>query len=551
MLYCPGKNWLKLMPRFSFNKKILKYFLIFIPPLLYVLFAYTFSQVRGPFYLGSNIDPTYAYLFNSLSVSQGLPVGHIDHPGTPIQSLGALVINFITFINRQPNTIYEVLKNPEFFLNSIYIVIVVVNFISLLGLGLISYRLTKKLWITLLLEITPFFSINILAGNLMVMPEPILLTASLLLILSLTILFFSDKHLKLILLLSISAIGLGIASKIIFFPLLFIPLFSLPTVRAKICFILGSAFSFYLFTIPIVPFYSDLFAWIKALFLHSGRHGQGETAIINTSTYFANILDIFKSEPIFSVILFIAIIILIFVFLVLINSNSPVSKKNAQKKQMAVLFSLIFAQIFQVLLVSKHPGSQYLVPALCLSSFTLVITISSLPGLFPFFPVLKNIKLLLLVMYFAFILVIYQILQIGDLYFRIEKNNSEIISINKIVEEKYSKDIVISYFRSSSKFYAMRFGNTFARDAYTSYLTNIYPDVYFWDIWNARFSDWSSRIVNIDEIIKKQDGKKIIFHGTSFSRGYADTPNYKPKLLMEDLINGNEETVYQVITGNP
>lgn len=524
------------------NKKTIQYLIICIPPFFYLSIISFFSKIRGPFYLGSNSDPSYAYLFNALSVSQGLPVGHLDHPGTPVQSLGAIVINFINFINDKPDVITEVLKNPEYFLNSIFIVIIMINTTLLLVVGIISFHLTKKLWVSLLLGFTPFFSIVILAGNLLVMPEHILLTASLILVISLLILFFTNKHLKLILFLSIVALGLGIASKIIFAPLLFIPLISIPFTKAKIAFILGCSFLFYLFTIPIVPFYSDLYAWTKALLFHSGIHGQGENAIINSSTYFTNIIGSLSGEPIYSIILLIAIIALIIA--IVVRSDVP-------KKQIAILSSLIIAQILQVLLVAKHPGGMYLTSALCLSPITLIFTIFILSKTLLQFSFFKNAKLLPIIICLFFIAILYQSLQIHKLYFGIKKGNSEIISINKILEEKYSQEVVISYFRSSSRFYAMRFGNTFARDAYSAYLSNLYPNIYFWDIWNARFSDWSSRIVSIDEIIQKKGDRKIIFYGTSFDKHYADYPNYKPKLLLEDLINGKEETIYQVLLKIP
>ena len=112
---------------FKIDKGILRYLPVFIPPFFYLFIIFIFSKIRGPFSLGSNSDPSYAYLFNALSVSQGLPVGHLDHPGTPVQSLGAIVINSINFINHKPDVISEVLKNPEYFLNSIFIVIIIIN----------------------------------------------------------------------------------------------------------------------------------------------------------------------------------------------------------------------------------------------------------------------------------------------------------------------------------------------------------------------------------------------------------------------------------------
>ena len=40
---------------------------------------------RGPSYLWFNMDPSYAYLLNSLRVAEGHSPTHTDHPGTPVQ----------------------------------------------------------------------------------------------------------------------------------------------------------------------------------------------------------------------------------------------------------------------------------------------------------------------------------------------------------------------------------------------------------------------------------------------------------------------------------
>src|SRR5436190_476129 len=47
---------------------------------------------RGPSYLWFNMDPSYAYLLNSLRVAEGHSPTHTDHPGTPVQVAGAGVI---------------------------------------------------------------------------------------------------------------------------------------------------------------------------------------------------------------------------------------------------------------------------------------------------------------------------------------------------------------------------------------------------------------------------------------------------------------------------
>jgi hypothetical protein len=46
----------------------------------------------GPYYGKSRLDPNYQYLLNGLAVLKGQVPGHTDHPGTPVQELGAVAI---------------------------------------------------------------------------------------------------------------------------------------------------------------------------------------------------------------------------------------------------------------------------------------------------------------------------------------------------------------------------------------------------------------------------------------------------------------------------
>ncbi|NLG19040.1 MAG: hypothetical protein GX556_17085 [Fibrobacter sp.] len=51
-----------------------------------------FKIAAGPFWLGQNSDPDYQYLLNSLNIAQGKGVGHTDHPRTPVQISGAILL---------------------------------------------------------------------------------------------------------------------------------------------------------------------------------------------------------------------------------------------------------------------------------------------------------------------------------------------------------------------------------------------------------------------------------------------------------------------------
>jgi len=49
-------------------------------------------NANGPYWLSENLDPTYAYLLNSLDVANLHRPVHTDHPGTPIQVISGGVI---------------------------------------------------------------------------------------------------------------------------------------------------------------------------------------------------------------------------------------------------------------------------------------------------------------------------------------------------------------------------------------------------------------------------------------------------------------------------
>src|SRR5688572_28745365 len=62
-----------------------------IPVCLFLL-SLALRDLRGPYHLASHSDPDYPYLFNSLSIlHQQAPIIS-EHPGTPVQMLGALAI---------------------------------------------------------------------------------------------------------------------------------------------------------------------------------------------------------------------------------------------------------------------------------------------------------------------------------------------------------------------------------------------------------------------------------------------------------------------------
>ena len=90
---------------------------LFFIILVSIFIIIQFKIAAGPFWLSQNSDPDYQYLLNSLNIAQGKGVGHTDHPGTPVQISGAILLKLSAptapVISLQEN----VLRYPEKYLN--------------------------------------------------------------------------------------------------------------------------------------------------------------------------------------------------------------------------------------------------------------------------------------------------------------------------------------------------------------------------------------------------------------------------------------------------
>jgi hypothetical protein len=73
------------------------------------------------------IDPNYAYLINALKILNLTTLGHVDHPGTSVQWLGALVLKVSYLTTSSAHIIETVLANPETHIQRITLVIVWLN----------------------------------------------------------------------------------------------------------------------------------------------------------------------------------------------------------------------------------------------------------------------------------------------------------------------------------------------------------------------------------------------------------------------------------------
>jgi signal peptidase I len=490
-------------------------------PVLLVITAVCLNHARGPYWLRVNLDPDYVYLLNASNLAHLQKPGHIDHPGTTVQVLGAITLRVFHFFDfsSKDDLKTDVLKRPEYYLNAINTVMVALNAIVLFILGFVTYKLTRNTWLSLWLQAAPFFSNVILGPGLSrVTPEPLLFFACLLLILILVIFLHTQaqispgtrKGYKTFVLMFSLVIGFGIAGKITFLPLAVIPILALPRLKNKIFYFFAAILSFIFFTLPIIGQYGRFFSWVSRLLTHKGRYGTGEKIMLPFPKYIKNIIKLITGNPFFSVILCISLVILILAFII-----PRMRKLSLPHPAFKLLTAVTLSQIFCLLMVARHAGHHYLLPGLCLSGITLFLIFSYLKNLLPAFKIdLNYLK-------FSFILFIISVFIFINPYVNLKKMiltksrlKNKSLAIYQEVATTYKDHAKIYYRFSSSPHYALWFGNILSSNFHADVLGSLYKDVYFFNTIKNNFYGYDDSLPILFGRIQGKYGDKIVFQGS-------------------------------------
>jgi len=195
-------------------------FILSLLPLVLVSTAILLRYASGPYWISFYSDPEYIYLIKFLAMTESKETLTTGHPGTTLQIVGAVTIKIAHALNfsEKDSLEFAVLKNPEYYLTIINAVLVILNTLMLFIVGLVTYKLTKNIWPSLLLQFSPFFSNTTLCkGLISVSPEALFLFSSMLFVMILVKMIFSNNLAKAMpwYIIALSMIcGFGMASKL-------------------------------------------------------------------------------------------------------------------------------------------------------------------------------------------------------------------------------------------------------------------------------------------------------------------------------------------------
>lgn len=340
--------------------------------LLAGFWLYLSITLKGPQPYYVDYDPQMAYFMNSLAPFKGASYFYTDHPGTPVEMIGTMLLgtNYMFFTNH-PNFIRYHLENPEYFLNlahgfitllsvlcAIYFFLTVLstlqkpNVYLALSLALLFYGLHPYSFKTL--TVWSHTSFNFPLGS-----------AYLILLFTIA----SDDRGQISNRLATGlglALGIMIAVMINFVPwlmttLIFIILSNyMKRISWKKSLITGGivvlscAAGFLVSILPSIHRMPYFFGFIYNLSTHQSRYGTGPEGIPSISLLWSNMHDMVTAAPLVYLVMLASLLISLFIFRQR-NRRIP-----ANHSFWALNFPLLLQCGMITLAVLKHPGEHYL-----------------------------------------------------------------------------------------------------------------------------------------------------------------------------------------------
>ncbi len=343
--------------------------------LLAGFWLYVSISLKGSQSSYRDYDPEMAYFLSSLAPFKGASYFFTDHPGTPVEILGTMLLGTAyMFFTDHANFIGYYLEHPAYFLHAAHGLITLLSilcaiyfFRTVLGtlqkpnvylalsLALLFYGLHPSSFKTLTVWSHTSFNFPLGAGHLLLL---------------FTVAQDAREQIS-----NRLAAGLGLATGVMiavminFAPwlvttLLFIFLSNALGVKRDpwkkslmtgSIVVLSCAAGFLVSILPSIHRMPYFFGFIYNLFTHQSRYGTGPEGITSISLLWSNLLTLVTIAPLVFLVMLASLFISLFLFL---QRDAPRIPEN--HKFWALNFSLLLQCGMMTLAVLKHPGEHYL-----------------------------------------------------------------------------------------------------------------------------------------------------------------------------------------------
>ncbi len=504
--------------------------------LLYLAMSLYLINVRGPNYIFKRKDHAYIVIFNSLNVINSEPFRVMNQPATTYLVFGVAVIKTVYLIYGTADDIEtDILQNPELYqrayIHSLMVILTLVIFIS----GILVYSATKNLFYGILFQVSPLLldinqHIFAIGGG---MSENFQLACGLLLAaIALKLVKYAPSSEPSTIsnkwtytsmdipwgryaILFAMVIGFCIASKFTALPLLVFPLVLIPGIRRKLFFVLAATVSSLLFMLPILRYWKLIITrMINKWALGSREHlaSGGDDSPIDRVLDGCEKLN--AGAPGFFIILMLCICFCV-LMLVLKRYTRIHFNPIASRLMFATTICLVCATWFLV----HRPHTHYLFPFVGLSGLGMILVFSITADMVRFsrwelergwWVVSRGLP--------VFVLVLFALVRSSGFQGNVErwrKMKDDVMSLNRILEDKYKDVAKINVPYISNIWWALVHSNNMAKQVHRKKLASIVPpDQYFYRWDDGTFYKAGGQHFSIEEIASRHN--RVVFIGRPF-----------------------------------
>ncbi len=356
----------------------------------------------------SGHDPVYPYLINAANLASGyMELGLIEHPGTPVECFGGVLIFLRHLVSGHLPAYQEVLRNPESYLHMLSAALILLLGFVLFCTGSLVYRKTGNLSLAIFFQLFPLLGPIMIEHAILFKPESFIVITGGYFAAFLYVSVFGPQYnpeqgLKpSTIILSSLFLGLLIATKIICAPFVLILFFLCRTWKQFFLFCISLSLSFLLFILPAIPKYMIIWQWMQDLLNHDGIYGHGKEQIINSHEFVTNLKKIFTTDVVFTgtwILLTAALVVSVIRLL---------RKKVSDHVLTRFIAGLWLSISVLILMVAKHFSIHYLIagmtffPLSIVLSFRVFVGIKNI-GLYKRYPQIVPYTLFCLVIVFYF-----------------------------------------------------------------------------------------------------------------------------------------------------
>ena len=294
-----------------------------------------------------NIDPEYPYLINGLNAAilKFNQIGYYDHPGTPFQILCGLVIRITHLFTGKGSITQDVINRPDYYLYSISLFLIILQSVLVYVIGYIGQKRGINKTPLVILQSGVLLNSILLLIFCRVYPERWLVITSILFIIIYLSYGYNKRKPFTFAIASGIVMGMGLATKFNYLPLLILPLLLMDNYKHKLIYVDTCVLSFFVFILPIINRFKDYWDFIIGIATHDGIYGKGQERMFNPDIISENIVQVIKATP---EVLFFLITLFTLVVIVIIK------KKKTREINYALFFSGSICIILFHVLVFEH-----------------------------------------------------------------------------------------------------------------------------------------------------------------------------------------------------